>query len=167
MLDLAYRYALAVDSRDAQMLASVFTSDGVMCGRDGSVRYRGAPGCATMIAEVAASFRSTMHNVFNQTFEIDHEGTVTGQTTGVASHLLAPLTPDGPLRLLDFAMRYHNRYAGEGALWTFAERRLEVVWTEWREVQAFDPAMLGRELSGFEPSRKQQRDADERRVFDR
>ncbi|WP_374529742.1 nuclear transport factor 2 family protein [Novosphingobium sp.] len=148
--DLAFRYGLAVDSLDPAMLASVFTRDGVMRGL-GQVeaRYAGAAGFAAMIGEVRASFQRTQHNVFNQTFDLSDDGTVTGLTTGIASHIL-PAADDAPdWTLLDFAMRYHNRYAKEDGVWKFAERQLEVVWVETRKVARFSPAMLGRELRGF------------------
>lgn len=148
--DLAFRYGLAVDSRDPALLGAIFTSDGVIRGHgEARARYAGAAGWQRMIAEVSASFDQTMHNVFNQTFQIAPDGTVTGLTTGIASHLL-PAAPEVEERtLLDFAMRYHNRYALVDGAWKFAERALEVVWVESRPVRRFGAAMLGRELRGF------------------
>jgi len=146
--DLAFRYGHAVDTRDAEKLDGLFTADGTIGSYpDGIVRYRGADGWARMIAEVSGSFGETMHNVFNQTFEQDAQGTVTGLTNGIASHLVGQ--EESGLSVLDFAMRYHDRYATEQGLWKFAERRLEVVWVETRPVSRFSPAMLGRELAGF------------------
>lgn len=148
--DLAFRYGLAVDSRDPEMLASVFTVDGVMRGLgQAEARYAGAEGCAAMIEQVRASFEETQHNVFNQTFDQADDGTITGLTTSVASHILPGEADGAELALLDFAMRYHNRYAMEDGRWKFAERQLEVVWVERRTVMRFSPAMLGRELRGF------------------
>lgn len=152
--DLAFRYGLAVDTLDCAMLASVFTADGVLRGvGQADARYTGAGGCAVMIDEVRASFARTQHNVFNQTFDIAADGTVTGLTTGLASHIL-PDSGDAEggaseKALLDFAMRYHNRYAIEDGRWKFAERQLEVVWVERRKVMPFSATMLGRELRGF------------------
>lgn len=148
--DLAFRYGLAVDNRDAAMLGSVFTHDGAIRGHgQPGTRYAGAKGWRTMIAQVSASFGRTMHNVYNQTFEIAADGTITGLTTGVASHML-PAGPDADdVALLDFAMRYHNRYAQEDGAWKFAERALEVLWVETRRVMPFSLDMLGRDLKGF------------------
>lgn len=148
--DLAFRYGLAVDNRDAAMLGSIFTRDGLIRGHGHSdARYVGTAGWERMLSEVSASFGRTMHNVFNQTFEIASDGTVSGLTTGVASHVLLA-EPDAAERpLLDFAMRYHNRYAIEDGAWKFAERALEVLWVETRRVRAFSANMLGQELQGF------------------
>jgi hypothetical protein len=148
--DLAFRYGLAVDSRDPAMLAAAFTREGTLRGLgEGKARYTGTAGWERMIAEVSASFGQTMHNVFNQTFDRAADGTVTGLTTGIASHLLPVAEGNATVPLLDFAMRYHNRYALEDGRWKFADRQLEVVWVETRQVGRFDPAMLGRELKGF------------------
>ncbi|MFM6950210.1 MAG: nuclear transport factor 2 family protein [Novosphingobium sp.] len=148
--DLAFRYGLAVDNLDAAMLGSIFTAQGVIRGHGHSgARYLGADGWQRMIAEVQASFQRTMHNVFNQTFEQAPDGTLTGLTTGIASHLLPADPGTKSHRVLDFAMRYHNRYAVEGGAWKFAERALEVLWVETREAQQFNLEMLGRELKGF------------------
>lgn len=148
--DLAFRYGQAVDDRDAEMLASVFTRDGLIRGHgQAGVRYAGAAGWKTMIAEVTASFDRTMHNVHNQTFDIAEDGTVTGLTTGIASHILPSRSEGDNLCLLDFAMRYYNRYAVEDGVWKFAERSMEVVWVETRQVKPYSPGMMGRELQGF------------------
>lgn len=146
--DLSFRYALAVDSRNAAGLAALFTPCGTLASfPEGRVRYRGEDGWRRMIEEVSASFAETMHNVHNQTFERDDAGVVTGLTTGIASHLAG--SGEKGLTVLDFAMRYHDRYAVHDGEWKFAERRLEVVWVETRPVQRFSPEMLGRELAGF------------------
>lgn len=144
--DLAVRYALAVDTRDAAMLASIFTQDGVVRGHgENPIEFRGAEGLGRMVAQVDAAFDQTMHNVFNQTFERRDDGTVTGLTTSIASHILK----GDPTSLLDFAMRYHNSYAQEDGVWKFAERRLEVVWVETRNVQKFSATMMDSDLKEF------------------
>lgn len=144
--DLAFRYARAVDGRDPAMLGAIFTADGVIGGHNSAdVRYRGAEGWARMIAEVEASFGATMHNVFNQTFDRSADGAISGLTTGIASHML----PGDAGELVDFAMRYHDRYAQEDGRWKFSERRLEVVWVEERKVSKFSAEMMGRILKGF------------------
>jgi hypothetical protein len=147
MHDLAFRYALAVDTLNAEMLASVFTCEGAVHGfGDNPIEFVGADGLARMIAQVDAAFQKTMHNVFNQTFERTAEGAVTGHTTCIASHIL----PGDDWSLLDMAIRYHNRYGEEGDTWKFAERRLEVLWVETRPVQKFTAAMMDADLKEFQ-----------------
>jgi len=144
--DLAFRYALAVDTLDAEMLARAFTRDGAVRGFGvNPIEFHGSEGLARMIAQVGAAFQKTMHNVFNQTFENGADGEVIGQTTCIASHILA----GEDWTLLDMAIRYHNRYRHEDGAWKFAERRLEVVWVETRAVQKFNAEMMNADLKEF------------------
>jgi hypothetical protein len=144
--DLAFRYALAVDTLNPAMLASAFTTNGVLRGHgENPIEFRGAEGLARMVGQCEAAFQKTMHNVFNQTFERSEDGTVTGHTTCIASHVLH----GDDWKLLDMAMRYHNLYAQEDGVWKFAERRLEVVWVETRPVQKFTSAMMDADLKEF------------------
>lgn len=141
--DLAFRYALAVDSLDAAMLARCFTHDGAVRGfGENPIEFQGSHGLARMIEQVGTAFQKTMHNVFNQTFEHGADGGVIGQTTCIASHILR----GEDWTLLDMAIRYHNRYRQEDGAWRFAERRLEVVWVETRAVQQFNAAMMNSDL---------------------
>lgn len=144
--DLAFRYALAVDTLDAAMLASLFTIDGAVRGYgENPIEFCGQEGLARMVEQVDAAFQKTMHNVFNQTFDQAANGAVSGQTTCIASHILH----GEEWTLLDMAMRYHNRYRQEDGAWKFAERRLEVVWVETRPVQKFNAAMMAADLKEF------------------
>jgi hypothetical protein len=144
--DLAFRYALAVDTLDAGGLVSIFADDGVVrgCGEN-PIEFRGEEGLRRMIGQVGDAFQKTMHNVFNQTFDRDEHGRVTGQTTCIASHILH----GEDWTLMDMALRYNNSYAPEDGLWKFAERRLEVVWVETRPVQKFTGAMMDSDLKEF------------------
>lgn len=144
--DLAFRYALAVDTLDPAMLASVFTHDGAVRGfGNNPIEFAGSEGLARMIGQVEAAFQKTMHNVFNQTFERADDGQLSGHTTCIASHILR----GEDWTLLDMAIRYHNRYAQEAGVWKFTERRLEVVWVETRAVQRFSAAMMDSDLKEF------------------
>lgn len=144
--DLAFRYALAVDNVDAEMLLTVFTADGAVLGYgENPIEFRGEAGLRHMIELVDSGFHRTMHNVFNQTFEKDEAGTVTGLTYCIASHII---DGDG-WTMLDMAIRYHNLYAQENGVWKFAERSLEVLWVENRPVQRFTASMMDAELKDF------------------
>lgn len=144
--DLAFRYALAVDNRDADMLLSVFAAHGAVLGYgENPIAFRGEDGLRHMITLVESGFQRTMHNVYNQTFERAADGTVTGLTYCIASHILH----GEDWNMLDMALRYHNHYAQEGGVWKFAQRSLEVIWVETRPVQKFTAAMMDADLKEF------------------
>lgn len=135
---LAHRYAFAVDRRESAAITELFTADGAVRGfGDNPIDYTGAQRLAAMMQDLGM-FERTMHNVFNQLFERSADGEVTGLTYCIASHLLPG---DNPV-LVDMAIWYHDRYALQGDVWKFAERRLEVLWTENRPVKRFSPAMM-------------------------
>ncbi len=144
--DLAFRYALAVDTLNAEQLAGIFTANGAARGfGENPIEFVGDEGLRRMIGQVDAAFQKTMHNVFNQTFERGDAGHVTGHTTCIASHILRG---EG-WTLLDMAMRYHNSYTQDAGVWKFSERRLEVVWVETRPVQKFSATMMDNDLKDF------------------
>ncbi|MBS0255285.1 MAG: nuclear transport factor 2 family protein [Proteobacteria bacterium] len=136
--ELAHRYAWAVDRRDAAAIVPLFTRDGAVRGHGANpIDYTGPARLAAMMDDLGM-FEMTMHNVFNQLFERDADGAVTGVTYCVASHLLPGENPV----LVDMAIWYHDRFEQEDGAWKFAERRLEVRWTENRPARRFDPAMM-------------------------
>jgi SnoaL-like domain len=145
--DLAFRYALAVDNCDGDMLIDLFTAEGAVLGYgENPISFRGRDGLAQMIVQVDTAFQRTMHNVYNQTFERDSTGQVAGLSYCIASHIL----PGEDWSLLDMAIRYHNRYAQEGSVWKFSQRRLEILWVETRPVQRFSAAMMDSDLKEFQ-----------------
>lgn len=143
--ELAFRYALAVDGCDADALIDLFTADGSVGGMDASVpSFEGPTDLRLMIAQVDASFNRTMHNVYNQTFEVvSGASTASGETYCMASHIIE--TPDGAWQILEMAIRYKNDYAHEGGRWKFRRRRLDVQWIETRPVQRFTPDMISKD----------------------
>jgi SnoaL-like domain len=144
--DLAYRYAQAVDRRDADRLVALFTADGAVRGYgENPIAFRGEAELRRMIDQLAI-FQLTLHNVHNQTFEIDPAGHVTGETTCIANHVL----PGEPWQLMVMAIRYHNHYALEGDDWRFADRALEIIWVEQRPVSKFAPSMMDASLKEFQ-----------------
>ena len=149
--DLAFRYGLAVDTLDADALISIFTESGMVGGYgENPIDFRGGSGLRAMIGQVGQSFQKTMHNVFNQTFERDEVGNVTGVTTCIASHILHADPGVTDLTLMDMAIRYHNDYVQDAGVWKFRARRLEVLWVETRTVQKFNPAMMNSDLKEFQ-----------------
>ena len=148
--DLAFRYALAVDTLDAGALIAIFTEDGLVGGfGENPINFRGPDALRQMVAQVDQAFQRTMHNVFNQTFERDDVGNVTGVSNCIASHVIHADPNATTLSLLDMAIRYHNKYAQRGGQWLFSERLLEVLWVETRPVEKFNPAMMDSDLKEF------------------
>jgi SnoaL-like domain len=144
--DLAFRYALAVDNCDARMLISTFAVDGAVVGYgENPIEFRAELGLREMIRLVGSGFQRTLHKVFNQTFERDAAGQVTGITYCTASHIL----PGSDWNLLDMTIRYHNVLTQEADGWKYRERRLEVIWVETRPVQKFTAAMMDADLKEF------------------
>lgn len=136
--DLAHRYAWAVDRRQGTELAALFTPDGAIRGyAPNPIDYTGPARLNEMMADLGM-FERTMHNVFNQIFEQDADGAVTGLTYCIASHIMPG---DEPV-CVDMAIWYHDSYAQADGQWKFAERKLEMLWIENRPVRHFDPAMM-------------------------
>ena len=143
--ELAFRYALAVDGCDADALIGLFTADGSVGGMDTSVpSFEGPEDLRLMIAQVDASFDRTMHNVYNQVFEVEPgASTASGETYCLASHIIE--TPDGAWQILEMAIRYKNDYVHEDGRWKFRRRRLDVQWIETRPAQRFTPDMISKD----------------------
>lgn len=143
--ELAFRYALAVDGCDADALIDLFTADGSVGGMDASVpSFQGSADLRLMIAQVDASFDRTMHNVYNQVFEIEPgASTASGETYCLASHIID--APDGTWQILEMAIRYKNDYVHEDSRWKFRRRRLDVQWIETRPAQRFTPDMISKD----------------------
>ena len=138
---LAYDYAAYVDRRDADSLLTLFTDDGLVGANDPSVpAFDGPEKLRAMVAQVAATFARTMHNVHNHTFDHIGKDEASGETTCIASHIMEG--EDGSWQVLDMALRYANKYRKVDGKWHFSERRLDCQWTEVRPAQKFDPAGL-------------------------
>jgi hypothetical protein len=124
--DLAYRYALAVDTRDVGMIVSIFTAEGILRNfADHPLQYGGLEGFTRMMQDMGM-FERTMHSVSNQVFDQAADGTVTGLTYCLASHLL----PGSPPVKVDMGIIYHDLYRETDNEWRYAQRRIEVLWIE-------------------------------------
>lgn len=138
--DLGLIYAQAVDRCDADLICTVFTTDGSVGNTDSSdPDFVGHEALRLMIGQVDAMFIKTLHKVHNQRIEVTGE-TATGETYCTASHVLS--TKDGGWQVFDMAIRYHDAYRIEGGAWKFSSRKLEVEWVEVRPVQKFDRSVF-------------------------
>lgn len=131
LLQLAYRYAQAVDRRDADALVSVFTEDGIIA-RPGSV-WQGHEKLRGIIARLNTMYGTTLHTVRNQTATIDGEN-AEGETYCVAMHILN--STDGKRTRMDMGIRYQDRFVRQDGVWRFARRELIVDWIEHTELSA-------------------------------
>lgn len=143
MKRLGLLYARAVDRCDADLLLSVFTSDGSVGNTDATdPDFVGHAALRKMVGQVDAMCIKTLHKVHNQL--IDHDGgdTASGETYCTASHIQP--AKDGGWQVFDMAIRYHDAYAIEAGAWKFSSRRLEVEWVEIRPAQPFDRSIFAR-----------------------
>jgi uncharacterized protein (TIGR02246 family) len=129
LLHLANRYAQAVDRRDADALAALFTADGGI-DRPGS-SWRGHDQIRAIVVRLTTLYASTFHTVRNQAVTIDGD-TAEGETYCVAMHMM-PLD-NGIQKRMDMGIRYQDRFVRENGAWLFAVRELIVDWVETTEL---------------------------------
>ena len=128
LYELACRYAQAVDRRDWQQLATLFTPNAQLSGPAFSFASRDA-----IIAGMGAlaHYELTQHHVHNQLVTLD-AGEASVETYGIASHIYVR---DGQKRKLDWGLRYHDRCVfndsdSDDRMWRFASRTLLVDWAQ-------------------------------------
>jgi uncharacterized protein (TIGR02246 family) len=131
LLQLACRYAEAVDRRDAEALTSVFAADGII-ERPGSL-WQGHEQLRGIIARLNTLYAGTFHTVRNQTVTIAGDA-AEGETYCVAMHMMPP--GDGPPKRMDMGIRYQDQFVRQGGTWLFARRQLIVDWVETTELAA-------------------------------
>ncbi|NVK44332.1 MAG: nuclear transport factor 2 family protein [Oceanospirillaceae bacterium] len=112
---LVYRYASAVDRRDAAALAACFANDMRLLGPGFEI----SRDVAEAVIGGVAPFSWTMHNVHNLLYQVQGDQ-ARGEAYCVASHLQS----DG--NKLDWYIRYQDRLVRQKGEWLFAERRLNV-----------------------------------------
>ena len=120
---LVDQYALAVDARDGEQFARLFTADGVLQGfeLDGAepiMRYAGYAELRNVIGERASRFMRTFHVIANHTCELDGD-----EAAGVAYCMAHHLSePDGILVDTVMLIRYHDRYRRVDSTWRISQR---------------------------------------------
>jgi ketosteroid isomerase-like protein len=114
ILRLLYRYAHALDGRDANLWSSCFTPDATLVSRHGT--FVGTEQLDGVFRELRAA--PTKHLVASPLIELD------GDTATVFSHFLL-CVQDGTELAIDFFGRYFDRVARVGDDdWRFEERRI-------------------------------------------
>jgi uncharacterized protein (TIGR02246 family) len=128
--ELALRYAQAVDNRDAEKLAGVFTEDGLI---DGSgYTSHGREQIMRIPRMLTKRYQKTFHSVQNHLIELNGDQ-ATGEVYALSHHLQRH--EDGSLTDFVMVMRYHDRYVRQADGWRFAHRHILVDWTETRPAQ--------------------------------
>lgn len=138
---LAESYAIGCDSRDADLLRSLFVDGATITvhwpGRTPSVIV--LPEAADSIpASLAARYDRTYHFVGNHRAVLDGD-VATGVTYCTAHHLTAiggDANPRDDVHDHVMVIRYEDTYRRTGDGWRFASRDLRVDWTESRTVTA-------------------------------
>ena len=126
---LAAAYADAVDRRDPDALAALFTEDASLAVvRDSGTREFSGEGIRG-ITETVARYEKTFHMLGQALYEVD-ERRATGLVYCVANHL-----KEGVNTVM--YIRYHDKYVCDDAgAWRFERRELVVDWVETRPTDA-------------------------------
>lgn len=118
--DLVVAYAFAIDERNWQAFAALFTPDA-------AIDYRSAGGIAGTPAEVAAwmpnamsIFTWTLHSVLTHRLEATGPDAATGSLHMFARH---GLVWEGVKEVMDVSGLYYDQYVRTPAGWRFAARR--------------------------------------------
>lgn len=120
--DLLFRYAGAVDRRDAEGLAACFSERRIwIIGPDFEILD--AQQC---VDSLTAAFEWTMHKVFNHEYRVDVDR-ARGYAYCVATHVM---NRNGQRSKLDWHIRYEDELAKADGCWRFISRRLVVGLTE-------------------------------------
>jgi uncharacterized protein (TIGR02246 family) len=121
--ELADRYARAVDRRDWELAARLFTRDCVLVGPGYELAGRDA-----ILAGLRQidRFSATQHSVHNQLFEIAGDS-ASGETYCTAHHLFER---EGSRRKLSWGIRYQDRCQREEGQWRYQRRELLLDWTQ-------------------------------------
>jgi uncharacterized protein (TIGR02246 family) len=133
---LVDEYALAVDARDPDRFAGLFTPDGVLAviepdDPEPSLTYSGTDELRTVI-DLLAPFTSTVHVMANHTATIDAPAART--TTYCLAHHLTEAEGKDPRDTL-MLIRYDDTLRKSPAGWRFTRRDVLRQWTEYHPAE--------------------------------
>lgn len=133
--ELVERYAQAVDQRDIDTVVNLFTEDGVLLSHlmpgteETPLERRGHDQLRRSMELGLARYTSTTHVIATQVVDLAGDD-ASGTTTCLAHHVYAG--DESGERLLVMAICYRDRYRRQHGSWRFAERRLELQWSDDR-----------------------------------
>lgn len=114
--DLVARYGRAVDDRDLETVAQLFTSDATFDSRSGPMHGRDA--VLEYYRAQLSSYTVTYHYAHSQTVDFIDDDTATGV---VQAHAELAIGGVG----IQVALRYHDEYRREAGAWRFHSRRAQ------------------------------------------
>ena len=128
---LAYRYAAAVDARDADAFLGVFTADARLRtwqpdAAEPFVDLRGREQLAFVPKVMGELYRRTAHLMTNHLVEIDGDR-ASGTVMCTARHLHKD---PADREVLVVVIRYVDGYAREADGWRIADREIRFLWSE-------------------------------------
>ena len=121
--ELAERYARAVDRRDWELAATLFTEDCVLVGPGYELVGREKILAGLRLID---RYRATQHSVHNQLVEVSGDR-ASGETYCTAHHLYER---EGRPRKLSWGIRYQDRCVREAGAWRYARRELLRDWAQ-------------------------------------
>ncbi len=121
--DLVVRYGMAVDDRDMDAVAAMFTEDAVFRHGDGAVVNEGRLAIVDFYTDRLSSFGATYHYPNSHLVELDANRA--GHASGIVN-AHAELGIEG--RTFLTGLRYFDKYRHDGGQWRFAERSIAMVY---------------------------------------
>jgi hypothetical protein len=118
---LAERYALAVDRRDAELFAAQFTENGVLEAPRG--RFVGREALQTVIPMLRERYARTFHAVLGQVPEFSGSR-ATAETYSIARHFFRDEV--GRSACYEMTIRYQDTFEHTDQGWLFSRRELVV-----------------------------------------
>ncbi|MBI4299978.1 MAG: nuclear transport factor 2 family protein [Chloroflexi bacterium] len=123
------RYAHGLDSRDMDMVASVFAQDAY--AEYPNFKDSGVDKITDMLRNAISRFQGTLHFMGNQLVEFKN-GKADVETYCIAHHIRAE---GGNGQILIVGLRYYDEMAPRGDHWVIQKRRINILWRETRPVQ--------------------------------
>lgn len=126
---LAAAYARGVDTGDVEAFLAIFTDDAVLEGE--GFRYDTKEALAEVPWRVQRKYLRAYHTLLNSIIDVD--GDQASSTTYSLAYHLTP-SAGGRADCYVMAITYFDLYRRTAQGWRIARRRLEVQWTEERDV---------------------------------
>ncbi len=119
--DLVVRYGMAVDDREMEQIAALFTKDAVFRHGDGAIVNNGRKEIVDFYTDRLASFGATYHYADTHLIELDGADDAHGIVCAHAELAIEDAT-------YITALRYHDKYQREDGVWKFAERSIAMLY---------------------------------------